>query len=568
MLTMDMLLMNGSNGGLRNLNRDIDMTADIGDADVVVHEDGDVIGGLAEPNENNFEVNNIGVDEWMRQLQQQQEGLMGHGESSPNPPLLHQFPLHYEQNTGLSIPSATKNDNFNSSQTEIEVPQQGTDQMNFQDSLHLVTQEQSIDGFQQLQNIDNMTALNNILQQQQQQQQQLPTLLNNTIHATDDSLGTVQTLEQQVATLQQQQTQNAMQQMTTPNLRDSLLQLQKLQEQQQQILKNISHTGLVNPNSLVNPLEALLNTLMGQMGNSSNSNSSVNNDTGDNNVSNNNGSINNATNPSRNNSGALAWDQIGALQDLQPTNSPLQNSGGLLPSAQPHSQQQPQQVGFMETNYTSLESPHGEQLQLQQHTGYEPRSRPVPNNRLNTTKVRHTSNGNRNSNSMNIKFLTNNPQPLIRKTENAKKQKPKSFPSQLWDAMMTEGPSNDNAFEWLPDGKSFVVVDSDFFCKEILDRKFKQSKYGSFVRKLHRWGFIRLTSGTGTDCFHHPLFQRSKPELVTQIKCNSRNGKDGKKGHNAYARGEFHDNVQPSLMGVEKFIRAKVVQTLTDDALA
>jgi len=534
MLTMDRLLMNGVNGGLRNLNRDIDVTADLGDGDVVVHEDGDIIGGLAEPNENNFEVNNIGVDEWMRQLQQQQEGLMGHGESSPNPHPLHQFPLQYEQNTGLSIPSATKNNNFNSSQTEIEMPQQGTDQMNFQDSLNLVTQEQSIDGFQQLHNIDNMTALNNILQQQQQQQ--LPTLLNNTNHATDDSLGAVQTLEQQVATLQQQQTQNAMQQMTTPNLRDSLLQLQKLQEQQQQILKNISHTGLVNPNSLVNPLEALLNTLMGQMGNSNNS---VNNDTGNNDVSNNNSPINNTTNPSGNNSGALAWDQIGAIQDLQPTNNPLQNSGGLLPSAQPHSQQQPQQVGFMETNYTSLESPHGEQLQLQQHTGYEPRSRPVPNNRLNTTK-----------------------------TENAKKQKQKSFPSQLWDAMMTEGPSNDNAFEWLPDGKSFVVVDSDFFCKEILDRKFKQSKYGSFVRKLHRWGFIRLTSGTGTDCFHHPLFQRSKPELVTQIKCNSRNGKDGKKGHNAYARGEFHDNVQPSLMGVEKFIRAKVVQTLTDDALA
>merc|ERR1712194_11461 len=119
---------------------------------------------------------------------------------------------------------------------------------------------------------------------------------------------------------------------------------------------------------------------------------------------------------------------------------------------------------------------------------------------------------------------------------------------------MMKGPSNDAAFEWLPDGKSFVVVDSVFFCKEILDRKFKQSKYGSFVRKLHRWGFIRLTSGTGTDCFHHPLFQRLRPELVPQIKCNSRNGKDGKKGHNAYARGEMQDSVQPSLMGVEKFI--------------
>jgi len=166
------------------------------------------------------------------------------------------------------------------------------------------------------------------------------------------------------------------------------------------------------------------------------------------------------------------------------------------------------------------------------------------------------------NNNINLQFPS---PPIIRKSENIKKQKPKSFPTQLWDSMMTKGPSNDAAFEWLPDGKSFVVVDSSFFCKEILDRKFKQSKYGSFVRKLHRWGFIRLTSGTGTDCFHHPLFQRSRPDLVTQIKCNSRNSKDGKKGQNAYARGDLQDSVQPSLMGVEKFIRAKVVSTEPED---
>lgn len=133
-----------------------------------------------------------------------------------------------------------------------------------------------------------------------------------------------------------------------------------------------------------------------------------------------------------------------------------------------------------------------------------------------------------------------------------KKKKTKTFPEKLMQAMMEYG--NEEAISWLPDGKSFVIVNPDFFCDEILKQVFKESKYASFVRKLHRWGFVRLTSGTGTDCFHHPLFQKNRSELVTKIVCTPRGNKDDK-----IKCGPNSLNKPPSLAGVEKFIRAKVV---------
>lgn len=129
-----------------------------------------------------------------------------------------------------------------------------------------------------------------------------------------------------------------------------------------------------------------------------------------------------------------------------------------------------------------------------------------------------------------------------------KKKRAKSFPEKLMQAMMEN--ADEEAVAWLPDGKSFVIVNPDLFCNDVLNKIFKESKYASFVRKLHRWGFVRLTSGTGTDCFHHPQFQRNKRELASKITCAPRGEKDK----------DTRSNIKPpSLAGVEKFIRAKVV---------
>ena len=98
-----------------------------------------------------------------------------------------------------------------------------------------------------------------------------------------------------------------------------------------------------------------------------------------------------------------------------------------------------------------------------------------------------------------------------------KKKRSRTFPEKLMAAMIEH--DDERAVAWLPDGKSFVIVNPDLFVNEVLQGDFKQAKYASFVRKLHRWGFTRLTSGTGTDCFHHPQFNRNFPDWTSRITC-------------------------------------------------
>lgn len=77
-----------------------------------------------------------------------------------------------------------------------------------------------------------------------------------------------------------------------------------------------------------------------------------------------------------------------------------------------------------------------------------------------------------------------------------KKKRAKSFPEKLMQAMMEN--ADEEAVAWLPDGKSFVIVNPDLFCNEVLNKIFKESKYASFVRKLHRYVCLCSIQGLGT----------------------------------------------------------------------
>jgi hypothetical protein len=141
-------------------------------------------------------------------------------------------------------------------------------------------------------------------------------------------------------------------------------------------------------------------------------------------------------------------------------------------------------------------------------------------------------------------------EPIIEESEEPrkdKKKRAKTFPEKLMQALIEYGV--EDAVAWLPDGKSFVVVNPDAFVANVLSPVFKQAKYASFVRKLHRWGFVRLTSGTGTDCFHHPLFNRNRREWASKITCVATSG--GKESKPPRIE------KPPSLAGVERFIKAK-----------
>jgi hypothetical protein len=79
-----------------------------------------------------------------------------------------------------------------------------------------------------------------------------------------------------------------------------------------------------------------------------------------------------------------------------------------------------------------------------------------------------------------------------------------------------------DVINWLPDGKAFTVFRPKVFVQEVLPKEFKQAKFSSFTRKLHRWGFQRHLRGPHAGAFYHKDFQRGRPELIDNMKCTAR----------------------------------------------
>lgn len=100
----------------------------------------------------------------------------------------------------------------------------------------------------------------------------------------------------------------------------------------------------------------------------------------------------------------------------------------------------------------------------------------------------------------------------------SRKIRARTFAMKLMDSIINR--MNDDVVAWVPDGKSFVIVDRDRFMKEIHPYSFKDCKYESFIRKLNQWNFMRSTFGSGVDCFTHELFQRDRIDLVLELRCH------------------------------------------------
>mmetsp|Transcript_7819 Transcript_7819/g.11233 ORF Transcript_7819/g.11233 Transcript_7819/m.11233 type:complete len:486 (-) Transcript_7819:499-1956(-) len=151
--------------------------------------------------------------------------------------------------------------------------------------------------------------------------------------------------------------------------------------------------------------------------------------------------------------------------------------------------------------------------------------------------------------------------PSLKKSSTSNKPKKDKFPAKLMQAIMEQQAINEDAVAWLPDGKSFVVVNPELFVQTVMgnDKVFpgrKDTKYPSFVRKLHRWGFVRLASGTGTDCFYHPLFKKDRADLIPLISCTPHHQVKMK---SAIIAAGLENEKPPSLNGVEKFIKTAAI---------
>mmetsp|Transcript_1592 Transcript_1592/g.2190 ORF Transcript_1592/g.2190 Transcript_1592/m.2190 type:complete len:384 (+) Transcript_1592:34-1185(+) len=97
------------------------------------------------------------------------------------------------------------------------------------------------------------------------------------------------------------------------------------------------------------------------------------------------------------------------------------------------------------------------------------------------------------------------------------RKKATPFPMKLMKVLSTK--EYMDIITWLPDGKSFTIVRPKAFVGDILPKEFKQAKYSSFTRKLHRWGFQRHLRGEEAGAFFHKLFQRGRLDLVERMSC-------------------------------------------------
>lgn len=93
------------------------------------------------------------------------------------------------------------------------------------------------------------------------------------------------------------------------------------------------------------------------------------------------------------------------------------------------------------------------------------------------------------------------------------------FPKKVFHMLEeTEQENLSEIVSFFSHGRAFAVHDERRFVKEILPRYFQQTKWSSFTRQLHLWGFTRIQSGPDAGGFYHELFIRGKPTFCLYMK--------------------------------------------------
>jgi hypothetical protein len=102
------------------------------------------------------------------------------------------------------------------------------------------------------------------------------------------------------------------------------------------------------------------------------------------------------------------------------------------------------------------------------------------------------------------------------------RQKATRFPVKLMQ-ILSSG-QHENIISWTPDGLSFVVKKPTLLVSDVLPSYFKEVKYSSFTRKLHRWGFVKILRGKEVSAYFHKNFRRGDFEFCAQMNCKSSPG--------------------------------------------
>ncbi|KAL7534693.1 hypothetical protein ACHAXR_009380 [Thalassiosira sp. AJA248-18] len=72
--------------------------------------------------------------------------------------------------------------------------------------------------------------------------------------------------------------------------------------------------------------------------------------------------------------------------------------------------------------------------------------------------------------------------------------------------------------EWMPHGRSFMILNQSEFEKQVLPIYFKQSSIASFYRQANGWGFRRMLKGPDKGSFYNERFIRGMPFLCKKLK--------------------------------------------------
>lgn len=91
------------------------------------------------------------------------------------------------------------------------------------------------------------------------------------------------------------------------------------------------------------------------------------------------------------------------------------------------------------------------------------------------------------------------------------------FPMKLYDILCN--PQFSHAISWMPHGRSWKVLNKEYFMEEICPQYFAQTRYESFIRQVNGWGFKRLRrEGPDRSTYYHECFLRGCPQLMEGMK--------------------------------------------------
>jgi len=111
------------------------------------------------------------------------------------------------------------------------------------------------------------------------------------------------------------------------------------------------------------------------------------------------------------------------------------------------------------------------------------------------------------------------------RVERSSREKAIKFPVKLMYAL--DCGEYVNVICWSDDGKSFKIQDRSALEQVVLPQIFRVAKYSSFLRKLYRWGFVRLRnkgSSGRNDSYINPDFTSGDYASCERIRCTSSSG--------------------------------------------